>query len=205
MKWDIHCHTTFSDGLSTIREMMEEARKKGLDGIVITDHDFMGHTSLVEKEASRIGVDTVPGVEIGTPYGDIIAIGIERIPDGGLEEMVEDIRQQGGVAIAAHPFGGYWTVQFTELPEIEELFDAWEVLNGGVARDGNAKAVKYAMEKGLNGTAGSDAHFKTDVGSCFIEVTGDVIEAIKKGSVRVGTRLEELGDLAEMWNAYRGD
>ncbi len=205
MKWDIHCHTTFSDGMSTVREMFEEARRIGLDGIVITDHDFMGHRKLVEREAKRAGIATVPGVEISTPYGDILAIGIEEIPEGTLEEMLEGIREQGGVSVAAHPFGGYWEVQFTELPEITELFDAWEVLNGGVGREGNAKAVKYAMENGLVGTAGSDAHFRTDIGSCYVEVDGDIVDSIRKGKVRVGTRIDYLEQLAETWNGYAGD
>ena len=205
MKWDIHCHTTFSDGLSTVREMFEFAKLKGLDGLVITDHDFISHRRLVQREAERTGMSTIPGTEITTPYGDILAIGIETIPSGTLEEIVEGIHEQGGVAIAAHPFGGYWTIQFTELPDIVSLFDAWEILNGGVAKEGNERAVKYAMENRLVGTTGSDAHFKDDVGSCYVEAGDDLISSIRSGKIKVGTFIDELKPLADLWNSFVGD
>ena len=200
MKWDIHVHSNFSDGISTIREIFEYAKKHGLDGLVITDHDFMSHWPLIKREAERTGVMTVRGVEITTPYGDILGIGIDELPSGSLEDIVESIRTQGGVSVAAHPFGGYWTVQFTELPDIVSLFDAWEILNGGVSREGNERAFEYGVKNKLVGTAGSDAHFKADVGLCWIDVDGDLVESIKKGKVKIGTRVDELSDLAERWN-----
>ena len=203
-KWDIHMHTTFSDGINSVREMFEFAHKEGIDGIVITDHDTMDGWKLAEKASKEFGVETLPGAEITTPFGDVLAIGIEEVPDGSLEGIIESIHSQGGVAIAAHPFGGYWETQFTELPDIVSLFDAWEMLNGGVSKEGNEKAVEYGLKNGLVGTAGSDAHFKSDIGSCFIEIAGDPVDAVKKGRVMIGTRLDDLSDLAGKWNAYAG-
>ena len=37
--WDLHCHTVFSDGTRTPREMVQEAKSLGLHGVAIADHD----------------------------------------------------------------------------------------------------------------------------------------------------------------------
>lgn len=43
MKADLHIHTTVSDGSDTIAEVIETARRKGLDAIAVTDHDTFAH------------------------------------------------------------------------------------------------------------------------------------------------------------------
>ena len=185
-----------------MEEIFSNAQNLGIEGLVVTDHDTVAQQKRAMEMGKKFGIETVPGVEVTTPFGDVLAIGIDFVPVGDLEEIVDQIHENGGVAIAAHPFGGYWETAFVELPDILSLFDAWEVLNGGVARPGNLRAVEYGMKNGLVGTAGSDAHYWGDVGSCFIEADGDLVDSILKGRVSVGTRKPDLLDLAEKWNAY---
>lgn len=51
IKFDLHTHTTFSDGKNTIEEMIQKAISLGLDTIGISDHSFTGfNTSYCMKE-----------------------------------------------------------------------------------------------------------------------------------------------------------
>lgn len=64
MKYDLHCHSTYSDGSLTPTELVELAKKRELSGLSITDHDtFHGYF-----EAINQGLDIIPGVEISAEF-----------------------------------------------------------------------------------------------------------------------------------------
>src|SRR5439155_14496591 len=85
MKWETHCHTVYSnwrrrrfDALNTPREMIEAAIQKGLQGIVITDHDSVMGGLIGRKTAKAYaGFQVIPGAEITSRFGHILAIGVE--------------------------------------------------------------------------------------------------------------------------------
>jgi len=66
--YDLHVHTTASDGLLTPAEVIDMAVRLGLTGIAITDHDtLMGLKPAIEYlSANKIGLDFIPGIEINT-------------------------------------------------------------------------------------------------------------------------------------------
>ena len=66
---DLHVHTVFSDGDMTPEEMVAEARKMGLAGIAITDHDEIGGVEVAMEAAGSSGLKVVPGVELSTVEG----------------------------------------------------------------------------------------------------------------------------------------
>lgn len=61
IKADLHNHSTVSDGSSTMEEIVEEAVKKGLTAIAITDHDTVSHLTRLPK---RSGIIVTGGVEV---------------------------------------------------------------------------------------------------------------------------------------------
>ena len=62
--WDIHCHTVFSDGTETLRTLVEQARKLGLHGVAIADHDTTAGWPEAEAAAHRVGLPLLRGTEI---------------------------------------------------------------------------------------------------------------------------------------------
>lgn len=66
--YDLHAHTTASDGTFTPRELVEYAKRKNLTGIGITDHDTTDGIEEAMETGKRLGVEVVPGVEINTEY-----------------------------------------------------------------------------------------------------------------------------------------
>ncbi len=69
---DLHCHTTYSDGTYTVREMLEEANKSNLEVLSITDHNSV--ESYIEMENMNIsklfGGKIICGCEFTTKFDD---------------------------------------------------------------------------------------------------------------------------------------
>ncbi len=90
--------------------MIEAAIRRGLQGIVVTDHDSVIGGLVGRKLAKAYrGFQVIPGAEITSRFGHIIAIGIETdIPKGlTVEETVERIHDLGGISITSHPLEGW--------------------------------------------------------------------------------------------------
>ena len=62
--WDIHCHTVFSDGTETLRTLVEQARKLGLHGVAIADHDTTAGWDEATEASEEIGLPLLLGTEI---------------------------------------------------------------------------------------------------------------------------------------------
>lgn len=62
-KYDLHTHTTYSDGTFTVKELLLRAKYLGLFGIAITDHDTMEGISEGKEIAKELELDFIPGVE----------------------------------------------------------------------------------------------------------------------------------------------
>ena len=67
-RMDLHVHTTFSDGDMTPEEVVKEAKRLGLAGVAITDHDEVAGVDAA-MEAAGSGFEVVPGVELSTSDG----------------------------------------------------------------------------------------------------------------------------------------
>lgn len=67
--WDLHMHSTSSDGSYTPKELLDAAKEAGLKGISITDHDTVAaYDEDLYSYASQIGVELITGVEFSTIY-----------------------------------------------------------------------------------------------------------------------------------------
>jgi predicted metal-dependent phosphoesterase TrpH len=104
---DIHIHTIYSyDATTTVRGVLRQASNVGFDVIAITDHDDIRGAFDARELASQYNLEVIPGVEINTSDGHLLALFIEKIPprDLSLAETLKIIGDMGGIAIAPHPF-----------------------------------------------------------------------------------------------------
>lgn len=69
--FDLHTHTTESDGTYTPKELIERAYERGLKGIAITDHDTVAGLSEGRKRAEELGLEFIPGIEFSCNIGDL--------------------------------------------------------------------------------------------------------------------------------------
>jgi predicted metal-dependent phosphoesterase TrpH len=158
---DFHMHerTFSSDSQMNLKEMIFEAKRKGLDGICITDHDEYG---LAEYAAKLSKIENFPifvGVEHLSLEGDIVAFGISDLPKGHLpaQEFIDWVNNRDGVCIAAHPFRSNSRGLEENLLTIKGLTGI-EVLNGSTSNAANLKAMEYCMKLGLQPIGASDCH-----------------------------------------------
>lgn len=67
---ELHCHTTFSDGTLTPKQLVERAVAKGVKALAITDHDTISGWSEARAAAQPYGLEIVPGIELSTVYNE---------------------------------------------------------------------------------------------------------------------------------------
>ncbi len=185
MLYDIHVHSSRSDGKASPAEIIEYARRR-LDGIAITDHDVIDG-SLEALEYADGSFTVISGVEVSSLEGHILALGVkELVPrDLSAAETVERIHSLGGLAIAAHPYDTYRRGVGDLILELP--FDAVEVVNGhtfGNTRD----PVKTCADAGLPMVGGSDAHTLREIGSVTLDFNGELGAALKAGGVRIKSK-----------------
>lgn len=71
MGYDLHTHSTYSDGALRPRELIRKAIESGLQGIALTDHDTVSGLDEASEEAEKHRFTFIPGIELTTDYGDV--------------------------------------------------------------------------------------------------------------------------------------
>ncbi|MGE5416945.1 MAG: PHP domain-containing protein [Acidobacteriota bacterium] len=69
MGFDLHIHSTFSDGMLTPQELIDEALRIGLRGIALTDHDTVSGIETAAEYAAMRKYNLIPGIELNTEMG----------------------------------------------------------------------------------------------------------------------------------------
>lgn len=67
---DLHTHTTASDGSLAPAVLVQKAHEIGLAALAVTDHDTLGGLAEAEREARRLGLDFLTGVELSVEDKD---------------------------------------------------------------------------------------------------------------------------------------
>ncbi len=164
---EFHCHTHASkDSLLLPRDLVEACRRKGIDRVVVTDHNTLAGA----REAQTLDPGRViVGEEIMTTRGEILAAFVsEEIPKGLTpQETIRRLKDQEAFISVSHPFdkirSGGW--QEADLLEILPLVDAIEVYNSRCWLPSfNREARRFAEKHQVAGTVGSDAHIALELG-----------------------------------------
>jgi len=188
---DLHIHTVRSgDARIEPRGLVAEARGLGLFAIAVTDHNTVAGVRDVVSLARGKDLLVVPGVEVSSRDGHVLALGVsEDVPAGlSADETIRLIGDLGGLAIAAHPGRVYTGLHDDTIRE--SGFRAVEVANGHSSKRLNRAARRLAAGMGTATTGGSDAHFPGEVGRCrtaFPTAPADVegvLEAIRGREVQ---------------------
>jgi predicted metal-dependent phosphoesterase TrpH len=170
-KADIHIHTIQGDGIDSIEAILEHVETRtDLDVIAITEHDCL-EVALEARELwanDRFRFDLVPGAEVTTLDGHVIALYIEEpVPSlRRAEETIDAIHRQGGVCFVPHPMS--WFTRSIGRSTFERVqsaglrFDALELATGSPpSKVALGKARRFNLERyGLPGVGASDAHFR---------------------------------------------
>ena len=128
---ETHAHTLASDGMVTPEELVAAAARVGITVLAVTDHDTTGSCERAADAGAELGVDVVRGEEVTTalPAGiHVVGLFLERQVRMGMsiEDTVDAIHDQGGLAILAHPFMPTYFGSIQE-PRAKRLLEARRV------------------------------------------------------------------------------
>jgi len=201
---DLHIHTKPASGCSDLDpvELIKEAKKIGLDGVCLTEHDKIWNQDAIQKLREEYDFLVLGGVEITSMDGDILVFGLEKEIEGivSVNKLRELVDEAEGVMIASHPFrgafieGGEFSIPGVTLTVDEackkpflKFMDTIETINGQNSDLENEFTVKVCNQLHLKGTGGSDAHSPPEVGKSVtifegrIENEEDLIRELKAG------------------------
>jgi len=201
---ELHCHNSFSnfhvgdeeppyDCNVSIRDQLERSYNLGLDAIFVTNHNTLdGYHQLLEYKndhAKFKNIDVFPAEEITIDTGaHVLAYGIhDEIPSGiSLEEVLDKVKEQGGISSAPHPFS-----LLDALRDSAKKCDMVEVFNSNnVDILSNARATQFALDNNMIQVAGSDSHVLSTLGRCVNVIDSennldDILCAMRKGRIEI--------------------
>jgi predicted metal-dependent phosphoesterase TrpH len=187
-RFDLHVHSVHSpDSKLALEEIVGRLSYAGLRGFALTDHNSVrGHGSLAELQARHPGYLFVPGVEVSTSEGHLLAFGVGEAPPPHrpIAETVEWVRARGGESVPSHPFRRSHGIgrRVAETVNVAGL----ETRNGHNSEIDNLRAADVAARRGLAETGGSDAHALVDLGRTYTEFqdpiasVDELLEAVRR-------------------------
>jgi predicted metal-dependent phosphoesterase TrpH len=187
---DLHTHTRplSWDSYLDPDELVERSRAAGLDGICLSEHDFFWKPDDVAALAKRHNYLVLPAIEINTDDGHILVYGLAKYVYGmhRSHELADHVEQVGGAMVAAHPYRRQMPWYIESERDYEEALArasrnpayrycaALEAINGRGTEEENHFSQRLCDVMSMRGTAGSDAHARTDIGRCATEFERDV-------------------------------
>jgi hypothetical protein len=160
--YDLHTHTTFSDGTESPTHNVRLARDRGLPGLGVTDHDTFAGLAEAVAAAADAGVEIVPGIEFSAEYdgASLHVLGywvdpdheplqeelqrltdtrfrrgemmVEKLQAAGYDISFESVRRIAGDDLIARPHVAQAMVEAGIVETEKEAFDRY-IADGGVA------------------------------------------------------------------------
>jgi predicted metal-dependent phosphoesterase TrpH len=209
---DLHMHTIYSyDGTATVPAVLRRAHEIGLDVIAITDHDEIAGSQKALELASHFGVEVIPGIEITTAEGDLLALFVKEKIQAGLSlvDTILNVRELNGICIVPHPLAGgmgmkslsgYALLKALRNPDVVETLIGIETYNAtSLDRMGNQYARILSNRLNITQVGNSDAHVLQAIGLGATEFEGksaeDLLIALKNGTTKIRKGKE--------WSAFR--
>ncbi|BCJ87804.1 PHP domain-containing protein [Effusibacillus dendaii] len=162
--FDLHMHTTASDGVYAPKDLVRKAKETGLKTIAITDHDTLAGVEEAQQAGMELGLQVLPGVEISTKYKgknvDILGYNmsdwrnlhdklaafrddrearalqiIQRFAELHMPITLEDVKEFSGEGVIARPHIAKAIVKKGYVSDVQTVFDKYLADGGPAAVD----------------------------------------------------------------------
>ncbi len=188
---DMHTHTSVHSTDSNLlpHDLITRAAERGLDGVVLTEHDVVWPSDRAARLSEEIGILVLPGVEVTTELGHVLVYGLHsfvpRISDARRLRSLCDERD--ALMFLAHPARD----PGLRVPRDRmQLFDGVEGLNGCDGPLQNQSASSRGRTRPLPPIGGSDSHALHEVGTAATDFDADIhslddlLAALRSGDYR---------------------
>ena len=227
---DLHVHTSRGSGDSSLslQELVQEARRIGLQGACLTEHGGPWDRFEFQRFADQQeGLLLVPALELEIDVGHVTIFGLDRYVGGIVnpKELRRVADASGAYVVLAHPFRNMFhripfspnllfkeparyptTAEAAMEHPVFQLVDAIEVVNGGNTDQENAFAWEVANRWGKPMVGGSDAHSASGLGRCVtvfpepLSTPEQFLQALRAGLFYPATGLN-VGDMQPVSNS----
>lgn len=226
MKFDLHMHTVYSDGRSSVNDVIEVAKQKNI-GVAITDHNHIKGSILGYELADKDNIPFICGMELGTNEGKELLLyfkspqsaenffkkevepfrsnrmtRINRPMTWLVGSMAKDIKKEYEIFFSTipHPFGVLYKNIHTN-PDISNLMldfaNALEAINATMSEAKNMQAFALAKKLGKLCTASTDAHIKRLIGNLTTDILFDELGNISHTDISHNKYLDSSFDIAQ--------
>jgi predicted metal-dependent phosphoesterase TrpH len=180
MHFDMHIHTSrhSPDSVMDPVAMVRRARQLGLDGLVITEHDWLWtEAELQELRAVEPELVVLAGIEVSAREGHFLVYGVYNpfaLGRGiGVADLCREVHRQGGAVVAAHPFR--WGQPFDEiLSEERPELDGLEMMSNNMDATCRRRAADIQRGRHFAELGNSDAHDVNTLGFCYTQFDATV-------------------------------
>lgn len=191
MKFDMHCHTREGslDGKVPVAAYVMALKKKGFDGMLVSDHNsYKGYRAWKKRGGKKkddfvvlkgIEYDTIDAGHILVIMPENVNLKILELRGLPVQFLIEIVHGHGGILGPAHPCGQKYlsilnTKKHRNQLAVMDKFDFLEGFNACEGRKSNNRALEIADRYGLPAFGGSDAHKQDCIGLGFTEFAGKV-------------------------------
>lgn len=193
MKYDLHVHSKYSrDGYLDPKSIVKIARKRGLSGVAVTDHNTI-KGGLETKKYETNDLKIIIGSEIQTERGEVMGLFLgEEIKSNIFQDVIQEIKDQNGLVIFPHPFDEIRGNGIKPMYDDVFFVDCVEVYNSRCLLEKyNRQAYEFAQVNKLKISAGSDAHFANEIGRAGVIVNSEIThteELLNENPIIFGTK-----------------
>jgi predicted metal-dependent phosphoesterase TrpH len=179
-KFDHHVHTSRHSPDSVIDpiHLLKRIREIGLDGVIITEHDYQWEADeLAELAARADGIQVFSGAEVSAREGHFLVYGLPDLSDAPagvtLRDLLKVVKGHDAAIIAAHPFR--WDQDFNAIVnEHGPVFDALELVSNNVTPETRSKTERLLARQPMGRSGSSDGHDSDVVGCYYSEFPTDI-------------------------------
>lgn len=188
LKIDCHVHSAYShDAFQSFERILERVDRKGLDGVIIADHNNMSGCDILESVLSKRYKDlnarpiVIRAAEYSTDMGHLIVVGLKKPLELSLpfvekkfdaQSIIIEAKKQNAYIILAHPYrikSRYPSEWLLSQIDAIEVYNARSAFVRGHYLV-NQMAIEKAKNIGLPITAGSDGHLPYEIGNAYIKI-----------------------------------
>jgi len=188
IKLDLHVHSeSFGKTLIDADQLRESLKQNRLDGVAITNFFNISHALWLKEKIKEYVI--IVGQEIWTKDGHIVGLELrKKIPDcRSAEETIALIHEQGGIAIAVHPYLRLGLGEKTLCLPVDGV-EVYNALIGGFFVY-NYLAKRMAQKMKVVQLASTDTTDASSIGRSYTEVvcsnSNSILETIRSGKVRL--------------------
>lgn len=187
---ELHCHTEHSDGVFSVKGLLEAANEDHLAVVALTDHNTISGYDELDDSV----LPAIRGIEWTTYFGHMLVLGARSFVDwrdaapDNIDEKISRVKSVGGIVGIGHPYqfgspvctGGHWDFKIRNWRNVDYI----EVWHGAFSEENteNDRALQMwtsLLDKGYHiaCTYGRDWHGREDeghYGCTYIDFDGEI-------------------------------